>query len=302
MRRSTAIGLAAGMILGLFACGDANEGLGSSRSLRRGTPPAAGSVADHDESDTDGADAVDVGNPNADSNPTAPSTAGTSTGSFALALTQNTPSVDLGESVDLDVVVEPKDGYQGTVTFAVTGLPPGITAAPAQATLAGAAATVKVKLTAGFASVPSAPDTSSAIVITGTAGAATATANANLKIAPKLKLTIPLNIDALRAASVSYRDEWGAAFGQSQQALKTQAGNGIVVTVFNADSKAHVIHGASGFAHGSTAEPIQPNAFEMQNNAPRTRTLNVGANVNGYPHDGANGSGASFRIRVEAAP
>jgi hypothetical protein len=71
--------------------------------------------------------------------------------------------------------------------------------------------------------------------------------------------------------------------------------------VFNADSKAHIIHGASGFAHGNTAEPIQPNAFEMANGAPRTRTLNVGTNANGYPHDGQQGVGASFRIKVEAA-
>jgi hypothetical protein len=140
-----------------------------------------------------------------------------------------------------------------------------------------------------------------ALVITGKAGDITATANANFKIAPKVKLTIPVNIDALRAAGTQYRDDWGTAFGSSQKALKTQTGNGIVVTVFNADSKAHIIHGANGFAHGNTGAPIQPNAFEMNNGAVRTRTLNPGANANGYPHDGAQGAGASFRIKVEEA-
>ena len=55
-------------------------------------------------------------------------------------------------------------------------------------------------------------------------------------------------------------------------------------------------------AHGDTANPIAPNSLEMTNGAPRTRTFNVGANVNGYPHEGANGPSASFRIRVNQAP
>ncbi len=99
-----------------------------------------------------------------------------------------------------------------------------------------------------------------------------------------------------------FRDEWGSAFGANQKALRTQPGNGIVVTVFNADSKAHIIHGASGFDHGDVDNPIQPNAFEMQDGVPRMRTLSVGTDANGYPHDGDNGSGASFRIKVDAAP
>ena len=72
--------------------------------------------------------------------------------------------------------------------------------------------------------------------------------------------------------------------------------------VFNADSTAHIVHGANGFAHGDTANPIAPNTYEMQNGQPRTRTFQPGANVNGYPHDGANGPSVSFRISVQAAP
>ena len=104
-----------------------------------------------------------------------------------------------------------------------------------------------------------------------------------------------MNIDALRAAGNVFRDEWGPAFGENQQALQTQTGNGIVVTVFNGDSKAHIIHGSNGFAHGDTNAPIQPNAFEMSGGNPRTRTLNPGTNGVGYPHDGGNGAGASLR-------
>jgi len=111
-----------------------------------------------------------------------------------------------------------------------------------------------------------------------------------------------MNIDALRAAAggTTYRNEWGTEFGSTPSPLHTQVGNGIVFTVFNADSKPHIIHGANGFAHGDTANPIAPNSMEMQNGAPRTRTLNVGANANGYPHEGANGPSVSFRIQVQA--
>ena len=305
MRKTLLVALASILTVTTFGCADVNDGTGlSSRRARRSSPPAVGSADDHDESDTEGANDTDVGNPNADTKPNAPTTPGTSAAQFALTLAQTTPTVDLGESVDLDVSVQPSNGFSGMVDLSVTGLPEGVTASTVQAAIPPASTTpttVKIKLTAAVDAIATAPNTSSALVITGKSGNITATANANIKVAPKLKLTIPVNIDALRAANVQYRDDWGAAFGANPKALRTQQGNGIVVTVFNADSKAHIIHGANGFQHGNTGAPIQPNSFEMANGAPRTRTLNVGTNANGYPHDGAQGVGASFRIRVEAA-
>lgn len=307
-KSSLLIGLAAILTATTFGCMDGSDSSGlSSRRARRNTPPAAGSADDHDVNDTEGANDADLGNPNADTRPDAPSSAGTAGTQFALTLANATPTIDLGESLDLDVSVEPKDGFSGMVDLSVSGLPAGVTASTVQAAISPgstAPTTVKLRLTAAVDTAASAPNESSPLVITGRAGGATATANANFKVAPRLKLTIPVNVDALRAATVTYRDDWGTAFGANPRALKTQQGNGIVVTVFNADSRQHIIHGASGFTHGSTTagQEIQPNSFEMLNGAPRTRTLNVGANVNGYPHDGAQGVGASFRIRVEAAP
>lgn len=304
MRTSLLLAVAAVFTASLVGCSDADT---ASTSMGRRTssksPPAAGTPDDHSSSPSDGENAVDTGNPNANTNPEAPATTGTASSEFAVAVTNNTPSMGLGEDLEIDVSITPKGAFNGPVDLTVTGLPPGVTAAPATATVAGAATTAKVKLTTSLSAVPSASGTMSPISIVGKNGAVTATANVNLKIAPKLKLTIPTNIDALRAANVQYRDEWGSAFGATQQALKTQQGNGIVVTVFNADSKKHIIHGQNGFAHGSTTagQEIQPNAFEMQNGAPRTRTLNPGTNANGYPHDGNNGVGASFRISVQTA-
>jgi hypothetical protein len=259
------------------------------------SPPAAGSTAEHDDDDNDGEDLPDVGNPNADAPPPPPG-AGTASAQLAVTLAQPTPTVDLGQETDLDVTVTPKGGFSGPVTLSVSGLPAGVTAAPADVNVAGGPATAKLKLVAALDAVATPVNTSVPLVVSATSSASTATANANFKVAPRLKLVIPVNVDALRAAQVTYRDEWGAAFGASQKPLRTQQGNGIVVTVFNADSKSHIIHGQNGFAHGNTGSPIPPNSVE-----PRTRTLNVGTNCSGYPHDGAQGPGASFRIRVVAA-
>lgn len=303
MRSSALVSLATLLTVTVFGCADVDTG--SSVGLRRapkGAPPAVGSADDHDPNDT-GDDVADVGNPHADTRPSAPDSQGSAAPQFALTLSDDTPVADLGQEIEISVAIEPKNGFTGPVSLAVTGLPPGASAAPAQASVtAGTTGWAKLKIRAAPDAVPSAPDTSSAIVVTGTSGKTSATANANFKIAPRLTLTIPLNVDALRAASVQYRDEWGAAFGATQKPLRTQPGNGIVVRVFNADSKGHIVHGANGFAHGDVNAPIEPNAFEMQNGQVRTRTLNPGANVNGYPHDGPNGVGASFRIKVEEAP
>jgi hypothetical protein len=307
MRRAVCLLLLGIATASTFACSDGTQLTSGAYAARRGStgsPPAPGSQEQHDDGDTDGADEADPGNPNADEQPTAPSSQGTTAGGLAVSLGNATPAVDLGKTVDIDVSVQPKDGFTGSVTLSATGLPAGATAtfAPATITVGASAVTAKLTISAPITTVPSAPNTSSAIVITAKSGAVTATANANFRVNPRATLTIPMNIDALRAAAGTvYRDEWGSAFGATQAPLSTQIGNGIVFTVFNADSKPHIIHGANGFAHGDTANPIQPNAFEMTNGQPRTRTLNVGANVNGYPHEGANGPSVSFRIRVNQA-
>jgi len=289
------------LLVGLLALGGlacAVEDAPVSR-LRRG-PPAEGTADAHDPDDVDGANASDPGNPNASSAPGAPTTGGVASAQFALTLGQATPTVGLGEETVIDVTVASRGGFTGLVDVSVTGLPPGATASSLRVAAGGVG---RLAIRADVTAVPSAPNTSSAIVVTGTAGGARATANASFKIAPRLTLRVPVNVDALRAASTIYRDAWGPAFGQSQQALRTQVGNGIVVSVFNADSKAHVLHGENGFAHGDDQRPIQPNDLERrEDGAPRTRTLNVGTDANGYLHDGAGGSGASFRIRVDRQP
>ncbi len=285
------------------ACADTTNSSGLTSRRYRKNVPAAGTAANHDDDDTEGEDETDVGNPNAESKPSGPSSTGTSSGQYSVSIAESAPTIGLGDILELAVSVTPKGSFSGPVELTVSGLPQGATATPTTVTVSGSSpVTGKIRIKTAVDTVVSAPGASSPIVVTAKSSSVSATANANLKVAPRLKLTIPVNVDALRAATVQYRDEWGEGLGATQKNLRTQQGNGIVVTVFNADSRPHIIHGNSGFAHGDTSAPIPPNSMEETNGAPRTRTLSVGANTSGYLHEGINGEGASFRFRVVQAP
>ena len=300
----------------LVACGDASPSSGGFERRPTSTLPGG-----DDGEVSVGENAPDPGNPNATTPPPAPAppSPGQITGEVAVTLSSVTPAVDLGDQLEITVTVEPKAGFKGDADLTATGLPDGTTATftPAKVTLNTTAATAKLLFKVPVTAVPSAAGASSAVVVTATSGAVKASANVSFKINPKMKLTIPLNIDALRSTGTKFVDQWGATFGLTPTPLKTQAGNPIVVTVFNADSKGHIVHGNNGFAHGATTfvdaggvtRPalIAPNAFEPSvagnpASAPRTRTFAPGAAVNGYPHEGGAGASAGFRLSVVAAP
>lgn len=286
-------------LLVISALGCAGEEDSTSIGLHKGSSTLA---AGDDGQPTIGEHATDNGNPNANTKPNAPSTVGVNGQSFDMALSDAQPAIALGGTEDITVTVTPKNGFTGTVNVAVTGLPANTSAAPVAVTVTSGVATAKLTLKADVTATASAAGASAALQVTGTSGTISSVANANFKVAPKLTLTIPMNVDALRAATTTYRDSWGgAAFGATPTPLKTQAGNGIVVTVYNADSKQHIVHGTGNFPHGNTALPIDANDFEKNTDGTnRTRTLDVGQKGMGYPHDGAQGSGASFQISVAA--
>lgn len=297
MRTLSVLGVLA-VVSFAVGCGDAS----SPTSLRRGVP-SPGEQVDHDTDATEGENDVDPGNPNANTPPPPPGAGGQAGASFSVALSTNTPASDMDASTTIDVTLTPTQGFTGPVNVTATGLPANVTADPLTINVGAGPATGTLTLRVAPGAVASPPNSGYPIQIVATSGQTSASAPANFKVNPKITLRIPMNIDALRQAGAGtvYRNEWGAAFGANPVPLRTQAGNGIVVQVFNADSAPHIIHGANGFAHGDTGNPIPPNSFEMQNGAPRLRTLNVGANSNGYPHEGANGPSASFRISVQAA-
>lgn len=293
-----------------FACGDAGTSPGSG-TRRHTTPTDPGAVGDHDPNDPGNQDNGTPGDPNATQPPANPTDPGKGSGSFDLAVDNATPTADLGTKTDIKVTLTPKGGFTGAVNLTVAGLPTGTTGAfaPASLNVTGAAAvTSTLTVSVPVTTATTGAGTPAAVVVTATSGQTTATANANFKVNAKLKIEIPLNVDALRQANVRYVDDWGtglvgaSAIGSAKSPLLTQTGNPIAVTVYNADSASHIVHGQNGFAHGDTANPVPPNSLEMQNGAPRVRNLAVGVNAQGYPHDGANGVGASFQIQVQASP
>jgi hypothetical protein len=230
---------------------------------------------------------------------------------FSLALSSTTPAVDLGATTTLDVTVTQVGTFTGDADLTATGLPAGVTAVftPAKVTVGATPVTAKLEIASDYTAIPSAVGASVPLQIVAKSGTEQTSANANFKVNPRLTLTVPLNVDALRQAGVGtqFRNEWGTAFGTAPATLKTQVNNGIVVVVRNADSARHIVHGAGAFPHGDTARPIPPNDYEtLADGTMRTRTLTPTAatpvNVSGYPHEGADGPSVSFRMSVQAVP
>jgi hypothetical protein len=253
----------------------------------------------------------------------------TDPGPFAIALASSSPSVNLGEKVLLDVTITPVEGFNADLELTVSGLPIGVTAAPVRVVIDPNAATTTatIAINAAVTSFVTPKDTTVPITITAKKAAPVidadagpadvdagvvreeeetpaATATANFKVIPKVTLFIPKDVALLYdAPGGPLRAEWGEAFGPNNQPLRTQAGNGIVVSIFNNDTTAHIIHGPGGaFPHGDFDHPIQPSAFEMLNGVVRTRTLNVGDTAVGYVHGEPNSFNATFKIAVAATP
>lgn len=300
MRNLLTLALATVATLSFAACSaDDGQQIVSRKKTPKTSQPAEGETQDHDPnaaSDEPG----DPANPNSTSTPDKPATPGQAAGELGVTLSTQTPATDLGTKTDITVTVEPKAGFKGEAQLSVAGLPAGATAAfsPASVTLNTTPVTSKLTITVPTTAAPSPSGGASALVVTAKSGAITATANANFKVNPKLTMTIPMNADALRAAvGTRYVDGWaGPAFGTQPEALQTQQGNPITIVVLNEDSKAHIVHGNAGFAHGDTGNPVAPGATD-----PKNRTVAVGANTSGYLHDGQNGTSVSFRISVKAA-
>jgi hypothetical protein len=234
-----------------------------------------------------------------------PAAVSTPAGMFSITLAAAAPSmVNLGEKVDIDVTVTPTGTFAGTVDLGVTGLSQGVNSAPMSVSLAGGEQHVKLTLAADVTSDVTAKDSSVPINVVAKSGDEQAGAAASLRVMPNLTIYIPRNVSALyNAPGGPLRAEWGTAFGPNGKPLRTQANNPIVVTIFNNDTMAHVIHGPGGsFPHGDIANPIQPNAFEMKAGAVFHRTMKVGDSATAYIHGENNSQNASFKVQIGATP
>ena len=283
MRTALLAALVAGVTtFSLFGCGDASV---SSGIPRRGVPTVGDPSSDGPADTTS-----DPDDPTATSAPPPPSTAGTTSGAFDVAVDNNTLQADLDTNDStLNVTITPKDGFQGQVALAVTGLPAGVTAAvsPASVTLNTTPATAKVTFTVEAGAAPT-PD-GVAAAIEATSGATKATANLTFKVNNRITATIVTNADAMRQANQKF-----ALFGPTFDGSTTFT-KGIQVVVKNGDSVKHVIHGSNGFVHGQSA--IDPGDTDVVDGK-EYRTLGSG-NPNGYIHGEQNGTDGSFKFPLK---
>lgn len=282
MRTALILAFAAAFAATSVAC--AMEQADSGTSLRKPSKKSNSSSKDDDEDDEDvivddsvgNTDIPDPTNPNANTSAAPPTGTGTAAPGFALTVDNATPTIDLASTTTMNVTVEPKNGFAGTVNITVEGLPPGVTAAPASG---APGSPIVVKLTS-TTSAPVTPTNGKVeLTIKGASGDQTATAPANFKVLPKLLMTVPTNAQALiQAGGTHFVEGWGGeAFGEQAIPLKTQADNPIVVTVRNDDSTARTIHGDNGFKHGTAS--VAPGAIENL-----VRSFKPGANASGYLH------------------
>lgn len=295
MRQAVLASVLALLSFPFLGCGDASEPAGGGRR-GAGVPS---DPAQHDATDPGDQD-NGTPDPSATSKPSAPSDPGKPATTFSIAVDNVTPQVNLGDAVELVMTLTPMSGATGQATLTVSGLPAGVTATfmPATVTIGAAPVTAKVSLKADFTAAPTANGTP--VVVNAVSSAGTATANANFKVNNAVTLTIPVNIDALNMAG-KQTAAYGSAFTGAAAAPTFRAG--AAVTVYNADSAPHIIHGQSGFAHGDTGNPIAATSFEMQSGQKRVRTLAAGTTPNGYLHTQGtidpSGTNAPFAFKVQ---
>jgi hypothetical protein len=205
-------------------------------------------------------------------------------GTFDLILDKATGTGDMATSFDVQVTVEPKDGFKGKVDLKVTGLPtdavgtfdkPSVDIGPAAAT---AKLTITTKTTT--------PPATSQLKITGTSGTQSHDAPTyGLTINPKLTLHIKMNAT-------------GTDFVQEGKDLTVATGGKPVTVVFhNNYSSGFIIHAGNPptFPHGNTGAPIQPNTDEAQ-----VRSISAGTNYVYYSHAPFGDPGAANRAILRA--
>ncbi len=140
-----------------------------------------------------------------------PQTATTPT--FALTATTSSQTVTAGKSASYALNVEAEDGFSGTVSLSVSGLPTGATASLTPSTVSGSgAATLTVTTSSTM------PASSSTLTVTGTSGSVTQTANVALVVtasaSPSFSLTPTTSSQTVAAGSAaSYGLSVGALSG-----------------------------------------------------------------------------------------
>jgi hypothetical protein len=270
----------------LVACGDASVGtpreaaFGGDHGGDDSTGPDAGSSTPDAATSGDGG-ATPIGND--DDGADAAFDAGMSTSTAAFTVSVDTPqaSVDLADTVVVNVTITP-NGYRGTVDLAMTSMPADVTASFATTSFS-LDGTTPATTTLTLATSVSAATGDDALAVTATAGAAgDATTPIALTVNAALTITIPPNVDSNGGTTA---DPVTNAFGPYPMTINApanlSASNTLTVRFYNADTVPHEIHASSpeqGFAH-------DPGPFPAMSMDPFIRHVNAAGTYDFYLHD-----------------
>lgn len=195
------------------------------------------------------------------------------TGSLALSAPSTQLLLHLNETKSVKLTVTPSNGFNGTATFSVTGLPAGVTAffAPDQVPLSDTPVDVTMSLRSasdlnGTLGMP--------LTLTVSSGTISSSTPLTLDLLQEVLITIPKNVPLGTAAQPNT-----AAFGAvSTQVLFVNPGT--KVTFINMDTKNHEIH-ANANTVGLQHEPGQllPNGANSYSQILKKGTVNFRCHI-----------------------
>lgn len=195
------------------------------------------------------------------------------TGSLSLGMTGTQLQLHLNETKSVKLTVTPSNGFDGTVSFAVTGLPAGVTAffSPDQVPLTSAPVDVTMSLRSksdltGTLGMP--------LTITATSGTISSSTPLTLDLLQEVLITIPKGVNLGTAQQPNT-----TAFGAVSTTV-IFVNPGTKVTFINMDTRNHEIH-ANNNATGLQHEPGQllPNGANTYSQILKQGTVNFRCHI-----------------------
>jgi plastocyanin len=202
-----------------------------------------------------------------------PATPPPATGSLQITLPSTSLTLHLNETKTVTATVTPTNGFNGTATFAVTGLPSGVTASFNPASVSMTTAPVQVTLSlhsvsemVGSLGVP--------LTITTSAGSISSSTPLTLDVLQEVLITIAKGVNLGTSAQPNT-----SAFGAVTTSVMFVA-PGTKVTFINMDTRAHEIH-ANNNPTGLQHEPgqLQPNGTNTYSQILKAGTVNFRCHI-----------------------
>lgn len=165
-------------------------------------------------------------------------------GTLSLMVASTSESLKLNDAKTIDVSVIPGGGFEGGVTYAVEGLPAGVTAAfDPPSGMVSAMTTVKLTLKTASDAMPA---NGTALTIKATSGEISATQPLTLDVEPELLIRIAKGVPIGTGANPNR-----TAFGGVEELPTIYVAPGTKVTWINEDGINHQIHsnGTLGIQH-----------------------------------------------------